>query len=207
MGNSITLATWWEELTHQKRPWCWERLKAKGEGGGRRWDGWMASLTQWTWVWASSMRWWRTEKPGVLHFMGSQRVGHDLATEQQLCEILERWSWYLYCLGLFHWSYTLEWIDILWDVAQALCAKKGLSFCLSHSFPQPPPLHFPRAFTVGKGVCGKAWDGRVEMCLEASLLLAQMVDTSASLTSGHHPKIFRSSGSSKRGGGVRCSRM
>ena len=47
--NSNTLATWWE-LTHWKRPWCWERLKA-GEGDDRGWDGWMASPTQWTWVW------------------------------------------------------------------------------------------------------------------------------------------------------------
>ena len=54
-----------------------------GEGGNRRWDCWMASLTQWTWIWASSRRWWRTGKPGVLLSMGLQRVRHDLATEQQ----------------------------------------------------------------------------------------------------------------------------
>ena len=53
------------EPTHWKRPWCWERLKA-GEGGNRGWDGWMASPTQWTWVWASSGRQWRTGKPGML---------------------------------------------------------------------------------------------------------------------------------------------
>ena len=76
------LATWCEELTHWKRAWCWERLKV-GEGDNRQWDGWMVSLTQWTWVWASSGRWWRTEKPRVLQFMGSQRVGHDWDTEQQ----------------------------------------------------------------------------------------------------------------------------
>ena len=51
--NPNILATWCEELTHGKRPWCWERLKAGGEGGDRGWDGWMASLTWWTWVWAS----------------------------------------------------------------------------------------------------------------------------------------------------------
>ena len=48
--NSNTLVTWCEGLTHLKRPWCWERLKAGGEGGDRGWDGWMASPTQWTWV-------------------------------------------------------------------------------------------------------------------------------------------------------------
>ena len=79
----LTLVTWWEELTHWKRPWCWERLRAGGEGAGRGWDGWMASPTQWTWVWASSGRWWRTGRPGMLQSMGSQRVRHDLATEEQ----------------------------------------------------------------------------------------------------------------------------
>ena len=69
-----TLATWCEESTHWKRPWCWERLRA-GEEGDRGWDGWMASSTQWTWVWESSRRWWITGKPGVLQSIGSQRVG------------------------------------------------------------------------------------------------------------------------------------
>ena len=55
-----------EELTHWKRPWCWERLRAGGEGDDREWGGWMASLTQWTWVWANSGRHRRTGKPGVL---------------------------------------------------------------------------------------------------------------------------------------------
>ena len=55
--SSNNLATWCEETAYQKRPWCWERLKARGEGDDRGWDGWMASLTQWTWVWASSGRW------------------------------------------------------------------------------------------------------------------------------------------------------
>ena len=70
-----------EELTHLKRPWCWERLRAGGEGDDRGWDGWMASLTQWTWVWVNCGSWWWTGRPGVLRFMGSQRVGHDWATE------------------------------------------------------------------------------------------------------------------------------
>ena len=60
-------------------------LKARGEGDDRGWYGWTASLIQWTWVWANSRRWWRTEKPGMLQSTGPQRVGrgHDLATEQQ----------------------------------------------------------------------------------------------------------------------------
>ena len=79
--NSSTLATSWEELTHWKRLWCWEELGARGEGDDRGWDGWMASLTQWTWVWVNSGSWWWTGWPGVLQFMGLQRVGHDWATE------------------------------------------------------------------------------------------------------------------------------
>ena len=58
----------------------WERLKAQGEGSGRGWDGWMALPTQWTWIWANSSRQWSTEELGMLHSMGSQRVGHNLAT-------------------------------------------------------------------------------------------------------------------------------
>ena len=77
----ILLATWWEELTHLKRPWCWERLRAGGERDDRGWDGWMASLTQWTWVSVNSGSWWWAGKPGVLWFMGLQRVGHDWAPE------------------------------------------------------------------------------------------------------------------------------
>ena len=64
-----------------KRPWCWEGLRAGGERDDRGWDGWMASPNWWTWVWVNSGSWWWTEKPGVLWFMGLQRVGHDWATE------------------------------------------------------------------------------------------------------------------------------
>ena len=79
--KSNTLATWCEELPHWKRPWFWKRLKAGGEGGNRGWDGWMASLMWWTWVWVGSRGWWWVGKPGVLQSMGSQRVGHDWETE------------------------------------------------------------------------------------------------------------------------------
>ena len=82
--SSNILATWCEELTHWKRPWWQVRLKAGREGFDRRSDGWMASPTQWTWVWASSGSWWWTGKLGVLQSMGSQRVGHNWATELRL---------------------------------------------------------------------------------------------------------------------------
>ena len=77
-----TLGTWCKELTHWKRSWCWERLRT-GEGGDRGWDGWMASSTQRTWIWANSGRYWKTGKTGVLQTLGSQRVGHNWETEQQ----------------------------------------------------------------------------------------------------------------------------
>ena len=67
-----TLMLWRRDS--RRRGWGWEE-------DGRGWDGWMASLTQMTWVWASSGSWWWTGKPGVLQSMGLQRVGHDWATE------------------------------------------------------------------------------------------------------------------------------
>ena len=75
------LATWCEKLTHWKRPWSWEKLKAGGEGDDRGWGGWMASPTGWTWVWVNSGSWWWTGQPGVLQSMGSQRIRHDWVTE------------------------------------------------------------------------------------------------------------------------------
>ena len=74
---------------HWKRPWCWEILKAKGKGDGRGWDGWIASLTQWTWMWANTRRQQKTEQPGTLKSMERQEcqawqgVGHDFMTEWQ----------------------------------------------------------------------------------------------------------------------------
>ena len=68
--NSNTLATWCEELTHLKRPCCWERSKVRGEGDDRGWDGSMASSTQWTWIWVNFGSWWWTGRPGVLQSTG-----------------------------------------------------------------------------------------------------------------------------------------
>ena len=79
--NSNTLATWCEELTHLKRPWCWEKLRAGEEGDDRGWHGWVVSPTRWTWVWVNSGSCWWAGRPGVLQSMGSQRVRQDWATE------------------------------------------------------------------------------------------------------------------------------
>ena len=101
--SSNTLATWCKQLTHWKIPWCWERLKAGGEEGDRGRDSWMASPIQWTWTWANSRRWWRTGKPDILQSLGLQRVGQDLATEEQqhswftmLCYFQVRAKWFIH---------------------------------------------------------------------------------------------------------------
>ena len=95
-----------EKLTH------WKRLmlgkiggKRRMEQSNRRWDGWMAWLTQRTWVWANSGRWWRTGLPGVLQFMGLQRVGHDLATKQQQQILKARPQ---HCLSHSSWTRTIK---------------------------------------------------------------------------------------------------
>ena len=77
-------------LTHWKRLWCWEGLRAGWEGDDRGWDGWMTSPTWWTWVWVNSGSWWWTGRPGVLLFMGSLRVGHDWVTELSWTELIIR---------------------------------------------------------------------------------------------------------------------
>ena len=87
--TSSILATWYEVLTHWKRLWCWEELGAGGERDDRGWNGWMASLTRWTWDWVNSGSWCWTGRPGVLWFMGSQRVGHNWVTEL---------NWIMFCI-------------------------------------------------------------------------------------------------------------
>ena len=101
--NSSTLATSCEVLTHWKRLWCWEGLGAGVEGGNKGWDGWMASLTRWTWVWVNSGSWWWTGRPGVLWFMGSQRVGHDWATELNWTELIV-----IYTLTYIHLHFLIS---------------------------------------------------------------------------------------------------
>ena len=95
--NSDTLATWCEELSYLRKPWCWERLKAVGEGDDRGWDDWMASPTWWICVWEGSRSWWWTGRPGVLQSMGSRRVRHDWVTELNWIE-LNLQSWFQFVL-------------------------------------------------------------------------------------------------------------
>ena len=86
--SSNTLSIWCQELTCWKRPWCSKRLRARGEGCNRGWNGWMVSLTQWIWVWANSGRLWRTGKPGVLQSMEPQswtRLSNWPTTTVKIC--------------------------------------------------------------------------------------------------------------------------
>ena len=117
--NSNTLATWYKDLTHLKSPWCWERLRAGGEGDDRGWDGWMSSLTQWTWVWVGSGSWWWTGRPGVLWFMGSQRVGHNWVAELN-------WTW-----KVTQWTYRHP--NSSWKILQNIFDKRLRSFSLPHN--------------------------------------------------------------------------
>ena len=87
--------TWCEELTHLKRPWCWERLKKGGEGDNRGWDGWMASPTQWTWVWVDSRSWWWTGRPGMLCPWG--RKESDTTERRNWMELKMAQHRYLLC--------------------------------------------------------------------------------------------------------------
>ena len=76
-----------EELTHLKRPWCWEGLGAGGEGDNRGWDGWLASLTQWTWVSVNSRSWWWKGRPGVLQSMGVSKSWTRLSNWTELMSL------------------------------------------------------------------------------------------------------------------------
>ena len=117
--NSNTLVTWCEKLTQWKRPWYWQRLKPGREGDARRWDGWMASPPQWTWVWVNFRSWWWTGKPGMLQSMGSQSVRCNWVTELNWTEskvkIYYVWSklrtktnyyFWLFILGQFEVHFT-----------------------------------------------------------------------------------------------------
>ena len=86
--SSNTLATWFEELTHRERHWCWERVKAAEEEGNKGWDGWMASAIQRTWTWVNSGRWWRTVRPGMLKWQSWTHLGDWTTTKNSILELL-----------------------------------------------------------------------------------------------------------------------
>ena len=118
-------ATSCEELTHWKRLWCWEGLRAGREGDDRGWDGWMASLTRWTWVWVNSRSWWWTGRPGVLQFMGSQRVGHDWATELNWTEL----NWTEVICSSWKWNLNLSLLEYSCSVFIGFSQESWLAGC------------------------------------------------------------------------------
>ena len=85
------------------------KIKGRRGGNDRGWDGWMASLTRWTWIWANSGRWWRTGKPGMLQSMGLQRVRHDWVTEQQQKTTIKDWK---KMISVFHYIVQKTWDKI-----------------------------------------------------------------------------------------------
>ena len=107
---SNNLAIWCEKQTRWKRPWCWEILRTGGVGGNKGWDGWMASPTQWTWIWESSGRWWRTRKPGMPQSMG-----------------LQSWTW----LGDWTTAKCVEWERTIHKTAWTPCNLSEICRCLA----------------------------------------------------------------------------
>ena len=161
---------WWEELSHWKRPWCWVRLKA-GEGDDRGQDGWMASLTQWTWVWASSWRWWRTGKTNVLQCKGLQRVIHDGATEQQCGTMGVHMHAQLFLTlwdpmdsirsgssvhGIFQ-PRILEWVAISNSKGSSQPRKQTILLHLLHWQADSLPLHHLRSPLCGSKIPYQLW--------------------------------------------------
>jgi len=123
--NSSTLATSCEELTHQKRPWCWEELGAGGEGDDRGWDGWMASLTQWMWVWVNSRSWWWTDREAwcaAIHEVTKSQTLLSNWTELTECLFLGRKGRTVYCCcfcGLLQSCLTCDPMD--YSPTRTLC--------------------------------------------------------------------------------------
>ena len=127
---------------HLKRSWCWERLRAGGERDDRGWDGWMASPTWWTWVWVDSGSWWWTGRLGVLRFMGSQRVGHEWATELNWTELKGCSVWH--CVCVHAQSLSCVWLCVtLCTVACQIPLSMKFSrqeYCSGLPFPSPGDL-------------------------------------------------------------------
>ena len=137
-------SSWCEELTHWKRPWCWERLKAAGEGDDRGWDGWMASPTWWAWVWANSRSCCWTGKTDKLQSMGSQRVRHEWVTELNWTEALLLFR----CPVMSdcdHMDYSTPGLPVhhqLPEFTQTHVHRVGDAIQLSHLLSPPSPAAF-----------------------------------------------------------------
>ena len=144
-----------------KRRWCWKWLKA-GEGDDRGWDGWIASPTQQTGIWANSGRQWRTEEPGGLQSMGLKIVGHDLAIEQQLKkpEIPQKVV-YVRCARLLRHCGHFWLCETLHTVARQAPLFMGFSRQEYFSgLPYPPPGDLPDSRIKPASLMSPALAGR-----------------------------------------------
>ena len=136
--NSSTLATWWE-VNHRKRPWCWEILRAGGEGDDRGWNGWMASPTQWTSVWASSGSWWWTGKPGMLNPWRHKEL-----------DMTEGLNWLNFSFKLFNYGLSSFNVRVPWwriclpiqEMQETWVWSLGGEYTLDRKW-QPPPVFLP----------------------------------------------------------------
>ena len=155
-------------MTHWKRPCCWERLKAEAEEDDRRWDGWMALPTLWTWVWVGSESWCWTGRSGMLRLMGLQRVGHGWATElnwmYRCWELDYKKSWALknWCFWTVVLGMTLE--SLLYCKEIKPVNPKGnqpwIFFGRTHAEAEAPILWLPdvKSWLIGKDPnAGKDW--------------------------------------------------
>ena len=123
--NSSTLVTWCKELTHWERHWCWERWRAGGEEDDRGWGGWIASLTQGTWIWANSRRQWRTAQPGVLPESRMRLCNWKTATTNNT------WWFWICCLYLY-WT-TGVWLNITCGKKEVL-SQYSTCLCCEQSY-------------------------------------------------------------------------
>ena len=108
-----------KDPTHWKRPWCWERLRASGKGNNRGWDCWMASPTQWTWIWANTRRQRRIENPGVLQPLGSQRIRHKVPFINLFIKFKNK------CFLLIHWRMSTIFLEFKGRINKIVILGEG----------------------------------------------------------------------------------
>ena len=142
---------WRIHWIHWKRPWCWERLKVGGQGDNRGWDGWMASLTQWTWVWVNSGSWWWTGRPGVLQSVESLRVRQDWATELNWSFLKMNFTSSLFCFVCVHSNYYPELPASIWRTSFNICKVSLLAINFSNFVYLEMSSYF--AFIFEKQLC------------------------------------------------------
>ena len=169
-----------KELTHWKRPWCWEGLRAGGEGDYRGWDGWMASPTRWAWVWVNSGSLWWTGRPGVLQFMGLQRVGHDWATELNWTELnIVGWDFIEnHITDVLKFCFTADGLKIWFFFFRKLLSSwSTFKYGMVHKVPwrrkmQPTPVFLPGKFHGLRSLAGYSPWGCKESAMKEQLSAA-----------------------------------